>query len=298
MGVSSLVNRVPYVGDGSTVSFAFAYYFFAQADLLVYKYDTILGGITTMVLNTDYTVSGTANAQGLYPSGANVVCTTAPLSTDILVIIRNPSEVQNYALLQNGQVSSVALVQQLDYLTLLVQRLEDQVSRCIQLPDGVGPTFSNQLPPNAVLTPGGFVQVNPGGNGWLLTPSPQLNFSSVVFPYTAFQGASGTEAVTAFILPAGCMLTGLVIKHTSPFAGTSLSAIAASLGVSGTPTQFINSFDVKQAIGDTVIDSVLTSFISSFVNPTNILLTLVGTGANLSALSQGSVTVFYNYIRI
>lgn len=168
MGVSSIVNRVAYAGNGVTTTFSFPYYFFSQSDLFVYIYDTILGGISgPKVLNTDYTVTGAVNYQGLYQSGGSVnLLLYVPLATDIVVISREPIEQQNFALLQGGTIPSAALVQQFDYLTLLVQKLQDQVNRCLQLPDGFGEAFSMVLPSNLQLGPGLAPVINAGGTGW------------------------------------------------------------------------------------------------------------------------------------
>ncbi len=170
MGVSSTTNRVTLVGNGVSTSFAFPYYFFRQADLIVYIYDTLLGGITgPYILNTDYTITGSVNYQGLYASGGAVVFSSyVPLVTDKVIITRAPIQQQNYALLQGGTIPSAATVQQFDYLTLLIQRLQDEVSRCVQLPDGMGSPFTNTLPANIALSAGFSPLVNPTGNGWVL----------------------------------------------------------------------------------------------------------------------------------
>ena len=167
MGVSTTTNTVIDSGDGTTVSFAFAFYFFRKADLYVYLFDTVALTITLQVLATDYTISGTPNAQGLYPSGGNVVFAAAPASTLKVVISRFPIETQVFALLQNGIISSTALVQQLDYLTLLTQSLQDQINRCLQLPAGFAPVFNPDLP---VALPANYLfGVNSTGDGVVAT---------------------------------------------------------------------------------------------------------------------------------
>lgn len=294
MGVTSTVNRAAYNGNGSTQTFSFPYYFFLQTDMNVYRYDTILGGVTTCVLNADFTISGSQNSQGLYPNGGNIVFGTAPLSTDVVVIVRNPPENQKYALLQNGNISSVALVQQLDYLTLLIQRLEDQVSRCPILPDGMGETFSNQIAGAPALSPLQYLIINSSGNGWALTPSLSP-IQELVIGYAALQTASLTNTYLLFDLPAGSILTYLVIKHTTAFAGTSITDVKASLGNGSSPNLFINGFDIYQAVGDTVYQSVVANYIGSFVNPTAINMTVTATGANLANLTAGSVNVWYDF---
>lgn len=169
MGVSSTTNTVVYSGDGMSLSFSFPYYFFFQADMFVYIYDTVALTIAQKVLGTDYTISGTPNAQGLYPSGANMVFGVAPSATEKVVISRFPVDIQNYALLQNGLISSTAIVQQFDYLTLLVQSLQDQLNRCLKLPAGFAPTFDPDLP--ADVPADYFVAINPTADGMVLSAS-------------------------------------------------------------------------------------------------------------------------------
>lgn len=206
MGVSSTTNRVVLAGNGISNSFPFPYYFFRQADLLGYVYDTLLGGITgPLVLNTDYTISGTPNAQGLYQNGANFVFSSyVPLITDLVVITRSPIQQQNYSLLFGQNISSTATVQQFDYLTLLVQRLQDQVSRCMQVPDGTGASFSGALPSNIALDPGFVPIVNGAGNGWTLVPAASGigSVTSVGLALPNIFTVSGSPVVTAGILTA------------------------------------------------------------------------------------------------
>lgn len=295
MGVSSTTNRIAYTGDGSSTSFSFPYYFFNKSDLLVLVYDTLLGGITTYVLNSGFTVTGTANSQGLYPSGASVVFSSyVPLATDIVVIIRDPSLVQNFSLVQNGLISSAALVQQLDYLTLLVQRLQDKVSRSVMIPDGLGSTFNTSLPTNTALKPNAFLQLNSSASGIALNDNANLpGWQSVTVSYSQLSTAATSNQVSLFSVPAGSMLTGLVVKHAQAFAGTSITDVYVQAGISGTYDKFIDYFDVYQAVADQSFKSSIVNYIGSWASATTVYLQAISVGANLSSLSQGSVTIFY-----
>lgn len=293
MGVSSTANRILYAGNGLTTSFNFPYYFFNQVDLGVAVYSTTLGTITSEVLNTDYTISGTPNAQGLYQNGANVVLSVAPAVGEVLVIYRNPSEVQEYALLQNGQINSAALVQQFDYVTLLIQRLEDQIARCIQIPDGAGITFDGNLPSDIALLPGNVPTVNPAGDGWVLSEGSPFVWTSQVVSYSSVQTAGTSNVVSLFNLPAGFVLMGLNIKHSTVFAGTSITDVKGSIGITGDASKFILDFDLDQSVSDSAFELEMPNYIASWASDTAINLRVVSTGANLSALSQGSVVVSY-----
>lgn len=155
MGLSSTTNRIVYTGDGSSAVFSFPYYFFNTADLAVYLFDTGSSIVYPQALNTNFTVSGSQTTQGVFPQGGSVVMNSSFPSNIQIVITRSPSQINNYVLNQNGQINSLALVQQFDYLTALVQRLQDEVSRSVQLPDGLGiinnVQFSTLLPQATAL---------------------------------------------------------------------------------------------------------------------------------------------------
>lgn len=295
MGVSSVTNRVTLAGDGVTTTFAFPYYFFRQADLIVYIYDTLLGGMTgPYILNTDYTITGSQNYQGLYASGGTVIFSTyVPLTTDIAVILRSPIEQQNYALLQGGTISSTAIVQQFDYVTLLIQRLTDQVARCIQIPDGMGQAFDGNLPSNVALTPGASPTVNTLGTGWTLNHGS--GWTADVLGFAALQVPALVNHFPLITLPAGAMLTGLAVKHSQAFSGAGITDVNVALGVVADYGEFINNFDVFQAVGDQVFDNSEMNFIGSWATPTTIYLSTTAVGANLTALAAGSLTVWSKY---
>ena len=203
MGVSSTTNTEIYTGDGTTVSFPFPFYFFFTRDLYTYIYDTVALTITQKTLGTDFNVVGTPNAQGLYPSGANVVFGAAPSATQQVIISRTPLELQNYALGVNGQISSVSLVQEFDSVVLLIQSLQDQINRCLQLPAGYGPAFNPDLP--ASLPANYLVGINGTGNGLTVTlgtTGPAGASGMTVVPISVTTNISAPTTVNQTYYPA------------------------------------------------------------------------------------------------
>ena len=65
--------------------------------------------------------------------------------------------------------------------------------------------------------------------------------------------------------------------------------------MAGNYGEWIPDFDVHQAVGDQTFDNLLMQFIGSWANATEVYLSFVATGALLSALTSGSVTVWYSY---
>lgn len=296
MGVSSTTNRLAYAGDNTTVTFSFPYYFFSTTDILVFVYNTLTGVITQKNLGSGFTISGTPNYQGLYSSGANVVMTVAPTDKEYLVIVRNPPETQTFSVLENGILSSTAIVQQMDYLTLLIQRLEDQVTRCLKIPDGLAASIDMTLPDNSALLPNSFPQLNSSSNGWLLSNTATWQYKT--FLYTDLQTGSTSNAVKAFTMPPGYIFKNMAIKHSIQFAGTSISDMYVQVGLQADASAFLNEFDVAQTVADGTYDNAFVNYIGSWANSTDVYLNAVSVGANLSALTAGSVTLYYQLEKV
>lgn len=212
MSLSSTTNRASYIGDGSSATFSFPYYFFKQTDLNVYLFDTLSGGVAQQALNTNFTISGSVNAQGLYPNGGNVVMASAIVSTTQIVITRAPSPVQNFVLQQNGLIPSTALTQQLDYLTLLAQRSIDLNSSCVRFSDGFNGAFNPVIPGNIIYASNLVLAMNSSATGF------------------AFQSIIGA----AEFGPIGLVLTGNGSSAISSYQAVSLtgSSVTGTLSLS------------------------------------------------------------------
>ncbi len=223
MSLSSTTNRVSYVGDGSSATFSFPYYFFTQADLKVYLYDTISGSSILQVLNTNYTISGAVNAQGLYSSGANVVMASSIVSSTDIVIVRAPTETQNFILQQNAIIPSAALTQQLDYLTLLIQRQNDRHKFAVRLPDGYAGPFDPSIPSGLAQFAGQALTMNGSSTGWTFG-----NVGVGYIPNTLIYSATGSSITS---LPGGA--SGLVLQSNGSSAPTWAAISLSGSSVSG-----------------------------------------------------------------
>lgn len=118
---------------------------------------------------------------------------------------------------------------------------------------------------------------------------------SVDIAYSDIQSASTTNSILLFSLPARRLLKNITIKHSLAFIGGSISALTAAIGISDNRQEFIEEFNIFQAAGDQRFDNASMNYIGSFANATSILLTVTSTGANLSSLTQGTLTVYYDY---
>lgn len=114
---------------------------------------------------------------------------------------------------------------------------------------------------------------------------------AVTISYTSFSAGSTTSTVTARTLPSNRNLFSMIIKHSASFTGASITNVALDVGISGDPTKFINGFDVDQATASSAQDSVLTNYYPAA--DTGILVRAISTGANLSALTVGTVVLYF-----
>ncbi len=225
MGISSTTNRVSYMGDGSSATFPFAYYFDGQADLKVFLYGSSAGSITAQVLNTNYTVSGTPNAEGIYTQGGSVIFASAIPSTHMVVITRDPSQIQDYALLQGGAINSKALVNQLDYMTLLIQRLQDEATRNVGLRDGHGSAFDTKFPPQA-LTACSVIMVNSSATGFAVGPNAGQIAAAQSSAVLAVQAAADAGAF------AGAAFNSMIAASGSEINAAASAVLAGSAALS------------------------------------------------------------------
>lgn len=209
MALSSTANRSgPYSGNGVTTNFAFPYEFIANADLKVILRTTLTGAEVTQTLTTHYTVSGAGN-----PSGGSVTMLTAPASGETLTIYRDPSPVQALNLGENDPFPAESLEDQLDYLTMLIQRALDLVGRAMRLTDGSGTAFDPKLP--ALLVPEAVLQTKADGTGFEYIAA--VDFVGATGPAgpQGATGATGAAGAAGVGVPAGGTVSQILAKNTN-----------------------------------------------------------------------------------
>ncbi len=132
MTIASTVRIAgPYTGTGSVSTYPFSFKVFQASDVLVKQTD-LSGNITTLVLTTDYSVSLSSD-QNANPGGS--INLNSPLPNGYqLVISSQVQELQGTSLTNNGGFYPSVIENALDYLTILVQQLQTNVSNALQLP--------------------------------------------------------------------------------------------------------------------------------------------------------------------
>ena len=115
MTVSTITNKVSYIGNGISKNFAIPFPFLAQEHLKVYQ---LLNDVRTE--RTDWTLSG-----------GNMVFETAPSENAQIVIIREVPLTQETDYRENEILAAETLERNFDTLTMQVQQLKEQAERAV-----------------------------------------------------------------------------------------------------------------------------------------------------------------------
>ena len=120
----------PYICNGVTTAFPFAFKVFSSADVRVVLADAT-GAESDLVLGTHYAVALNAD-QDANPGGT--VTTTAAYATGYtLTLTSGLQNLQPVTLTNNGGFYPTVINNALDRLTILVQQLAEQVSRAVKV---------------------------------------------------------------------------------------------------------------------------------------------------------------------
>ena len=137
MALSDTTNRQAYTCNGATVAFAFSHPFHAQADLVVLKVLISDGTETTLTITTDYTISGSTDAEGHYADGGTVTTVATFSSLYRLIIYRAPTLTQGVDLVENDPLPVNSGVESpMDRLTMISLRSNEIATRSMRQPDG------------------------------------------------------------------------------------------------------------------------------------------------------------------
>jgi hypothetical protein len=129
MAITTENTKERYVGTGSAATFAYNFKINAASELEVIRANTDNTDQETLVLNTDYTVTGVGASSG------NVVLSGGNLATGkVLVILWKGSFVQTTVFENQGGFFPQTHENAFDYVTRLVLRLKEEVARAAKVP--------------------------------------------------------------------------------------------------------------------------------------------------------------------
>jgi len=110
--------------------------------------------------------------------------------------------------------------------------------------------------------------------------------------YTQLSAAALTNNIQLFSLGARQTVHAVVIQHTASFTGGAIATYTLSVGITGTLNKYASAFNVFQAPGNTVLQSSGGAFTENTGASTSVRVAATSTGANLSAATAGSATIW------
>ena len=121
----------------------------------------------------------------------------------------------------------------------------------------------------------------------VLTLSPQ--WIKVTKSYTDFATAGLTNDIEIYSLPAGAMIHRVIIKHTTAFAGGTISAYTLSVGVASNLVKYATAFNVFQAVDGTTLQLSNNLDIENWDAATSIRGAAISVTGLLDAATTGTV---------
>ena len=127
------------------------------------------------------------------------------------------------------------------------------------------------------FTPGG------GGDGWTKYTKTYDDFDDVT---------QSSHSITLFSLASGGVIEGIVIKHTTACSGGAASGCSLRVGIEDNEDKHAGPFDVFQAVGNTVFQTVDLSMVENIGSATSILVTLEVLGDTTDNITAGSFDIY------
>lgn len=127
MTISTQETKISYNGNGVTTEFAFPYRFLSNSHIVVIR--VAANGVgTTLVLNTDYTLTGAGD-----DAGGTVTLNVAPAADQRLVIYRQVPMTQETDYVSGDSFPAETHEEALDKLTMITQQHSEALSRAVTL---------------------------------------------------------------------------------------------------------------------------------------------------------------------
>lgn len=158
MTLSTSTSKVVYTGNGTTGPFAFSFPIFTSSDLVVQKYTIATGAIETLVLTTDYSVSGAFSPTN--PAPGSVTLTASLSSSYKLIITKSLSYTQETDLQENDPLPANTIEFAIDRSVMLTQQLKEVIDRSVVA--DASNTSGYTLPIPTALN---YLRWNAGGTG-------------------------------------------------------------------------------------------------------------------------------------
>ena len=266
MTISSTVRIAgPFIGTGTATVFPFAFKVFTATNLQVVRVDTSTGLESTLILNTDYTVS--LNTDQDSNPGGNVTLLAVLAVGFNMVITSDIANLQPTDLTNQGGFYPEVITDALDRATIQIQQMADELTRSIKIPISDGLSLDMELP-TAAARANSFLAFDATGEPTVVTagsPGAPTTMTRQQFSGTGSQVAY-TLASDPGALGNSCeVFVGGIYQQrdTYTIAGTTLTFTAAP--VAGTNNIEVVNF-LTTAIGTT--DSSLVTYVPAGTSAT------------------------------
>lgn len=242
MTITTTQSTVTYSGNGATTSFAFPF-LIPTADELAVTYT--IDGVTVLVPRPLYVATGfgvSAGGQIVYNPGGTPIPNGSTLAlTRVLPIVQETS------LVNQGNYYPRSVEDALDYLTMLIQGLEEQILDGVSIASTTVQTAvvpqlasiaalraqSGSLPASSTVAVAGFYAVADGGGGTLIYDSSDTTTGAT------FVGAISGTTLTVTAVTSGTLAIGQAVANNGVSVLTFITALGT--GVGGTGTYIINN---------------------------------------------------------
>lgn len=193
MTISSTTNRNDYIGNGATSVYSYSFKIFAESDLLVTK-RTTADVETTLVLTTDYTVTGEGET-----AGGTITLTAGNLPSGYALTIRRVRDLTQETDIRNqGDFYPEGHEDAFDHFIMIDQQQQDEIDRSAKFPETVDITdFDPELPADLVGLDGYTIQTNAAGDGFEVGPSAADISGAAAYAAAAAASAAAAAASAA-----------------------------------------------------------------------------------------------------
>lgn len=203
--ITTPTNRNSYPGNGLATAFPYTFKITNAAHMKVILRDAE-GVDQTLVLNVDYTVDGVGSDDG----GTVTLTSVTPAVDESITLKRVVPITQTTDFKNQGNFFASRHEDAYDKQVMIAQDLDEKISRCAQMPEGLYPTFDTTIP---APVPRYALVVNDDATGFDMVPSTGAD-----------QEASWTAAIAAAVSGVLSTVAGIYksAEQLAASAGSSL----------------------------------------------------------------------------
>lgn len=152
--------------------------------------------------------------------------------------------------------------------------------------------MANSITGFSTFTPRTKIQSSPVNTNFSELKNKSPLWQKYTVDYTSFTalGATTTGSVNLFTMGASDVFDYFIVKTSTAFSGTSITAAVLKIGKTGVGAAYTDQFDALGAVSSS--NSQITNFLTAEFSSTTMTLTMSVTGGLLNQFSQGSVDLY------